>query len=78
MYLRSKETWKTSCTTVIESGSASQYATRPIRSIILNGPTYQGLSSPFLPNRIITLVGDTLRNTCSHIVNSIGLLLLSA
>ena len=67
MYLCSMETWKTSRTPVIEFGRASRYATGPIHSRISNGPTYLEPSLPFLPNRIIPLIGDTLRNKCSPI-----------
>nr|GFB40317.1 putative reverse transcriptase domain-containing protein [Tanacetum cinerariifolium] len=39
------ETWKVLWTFLSSSGSPSLYATRPIRSRILNGPMYRGLSS---------------------------------
>ncbi|GJR91923.1 hypothetical protein Tco_0215934 [Tanacetum coccineum] len=37
------------------SGSSSLYTTGPIRSRILNGPMYRGLSFPRLPNQKISL-----------------------
>ncbi|GJR99902.1 hypothetical protein Tco_0316411 [Tanacetum coccineum] len=44
-------------------GSSSLYTTGSIRSRILNGPMYRGLSFPRFPNRKISLRGDAFNIT---------------
>ncbi|GKF76294.1 hypothetical protein Tco_0225738, partial [Tanacetum coccineum] len=47
--------WKVLWTLLSSSRSSSLYATGPIRSRILNGPMYRGLSFPHFPNRMTPL-----------------------
>ncbi|GJS69659.1 serine/threonine-protein phosphatase BSL3-like protein [Tanacetum coccineum] len=49
------ETWKVLWTLLRSSGSSSLYATGPIRSRILHGTMYRGLSFPYFANRMIPL-----------------------
>ncbi|GJW93657.1 hypothetical protein Tco_0173329 [Tanacetum coccineum] len=50
--------WKVLWILLSSSGSSSLYATGPIRSRILNGPMYRGLSFPHFSNRKIPLRGS--------------------
>nr|GEU93913.1 retrovirus-related Pol polyprotein from transposon TNT 1-94 [Tanacetum cinerariifolium] len=49
------EMWKVLWTLLSSSRSSGLYATRPIRSRILNGPMYRRLSFPCFPNRMTPL-----------------------
>nr|GEW19416.1 hypothetical protein [Tanacetum cinerariifolium] len=50
------EMWKVLWTLLSSSESSSLCATGPIRSKILNGPMYRGLSFPYFPNQLTSVV----------------------